>query len=519
MRWKRIGLNAGIAVLVLVAAVVAFLVHLESTRRGPFVPKDVPPEWQDFKTGQGHRVHVEERGVACKECHDYERDGFVRPDVATCNRCHEKQAAHEHLGDDATKTDCLTCHSFAPKAAPTCISCHSETHGKSAAIGTHSTADCTKCHDVHATPMIAPGGCESCHKEVAPEHAKHGGSRGCLDCHTGHAPAAAARDACPKCHSSPATPHPASHESCLGCHQPHTFVAGGEEACRRCHGDKPTLAATKVRDHATCTSCHTPHSPTQAPSSCAGCHESVHTSHPQVNAGPNGSVCTTCHKPHADPKRDAIACTNCHSKEGKDEHAKHGGGVACTSCHAQHDFGSPTISAGFCNKCHSSEATLASLNPGHAACDRCHGNDAHAPAKPPPCATCHATENASAPAGHRACTNCHDKHSGERSPTKTCPTCHTKEGSDLHATKVGSCTTCHRPHGPKGPASPPTCTTCHQPQNLPGMHEASGHKNCASCHTPHEPPRADRATCTACHADRKQHQPQASACNGCHVFH
>jgi len=72
------------------------------------------------------------------------------------------------------KTDCLTCHAFAPKqAVPTCISCHARAEGPLAAIATHATTACSDCHRMHedrspvSADIAASSECKSCHKELA----------------------------------------------------------------------------------------------------------------------------------------------------------------------------------------------------------------------------------------------------------------------------------------------------------------------------------------------------------------
>jgi hypothetical protein len=142
----------------------------------------------------------------------------------------------------------------------------------------------------------------------------------------------------------------------------------------------------------------------------------------------------------------------------------------------------------------------------------------HAVAPPAACGTCHAAEQASAPAGHQRCVGCHEPHATQ--PTPACTTCHAKMNGEPHTTIQGGCATCHRPHGPGGLPAPPDCKTCHAPGTLPALHAAPGHAACASCHvSPHEPPREDRAGCTGtCHVDKRDHQPGAPVCSGCHVF-
>ena len=488
-----------LAILVIAAGVAAAVTWWPRAPRGT-LPDSVPASWDAFRTSPGHRVHVDKGGVECRDCHDVEHEGFKNPGTAMCRKCHAKETTLGHHGGTAElATDCTTCHVFAPDKQPeACIDCHRDTHGKSQAVTTHATADCMKCHRLHESPSTVTTACAECHEERAPAHA------------------AAADATCSSCHAQPAGPHPAGHDKCSGCHQPHDFKAGGESACMRCHGEKTTLAAAQVPAHAVCTSCHTPHDPASAASSCAGCHAGVHVEHGKA---PAASACVTCHAPHRDdPKQIATSCTSCHGKVAAFDTGAHAGGITCERCHQPHEF-SRLDRRAICARCHERQVQLVSTNAGHALCDSCHGAaPQHTPTKAPACGSCHQKELATITPGHETCQRCHDPHAGQ--PTPTCATCHATESAGPHGSIKGGCQDCHRAHGPAGLASPPACTTCHTQSNLPALHAASGHTNCASCHaTPHAPPKADRATCTgSCHADKRDHQPGAAACTGCHVF-
>jgi hypothetical protein len=148
-RRPKTTIGALVAVLAL-AALAVFVVHA-LRNRGLGIPAElVPPAWEQFKTSAGHRTHVEEHHIACKECHNYESEGFKNPGVAPCAKCHQKETAHTHDFDAKVGGDCLTCHAFAPTATPTCISCHANAQGPQAAIaGVHATTACTDCHTPH----------------------------------------------------------------------------------------------------------------------------------------------------------------------------------------------------------------------------------------------------------------------------------------------------------------------------------------------------------------------------------
>ncbi|MEO8878546.1 MAG: hypothetical protein ABI461_23355 [Polyangiaceae bacterium] len=513
MKYRKYGLIALIAAVLVIGAYAGFR-YWRAHRVVSVPPNLIPASWEEARKSPGHKLHVEQRSIACKECHDYERDGFKDPGPGPCAQCHEKQTSHSHEGDVALKTDCVTCHAFAneQQKIPSCISCHANAQTHAAAITTHATTPCADCHKIHDTPSVIAKDCTTCHSERILEHAKHQGSKGCADCHAPHTPALAAITTCSTCHAQPAGPKPANHDSCLTCHKPHAFAAT-PNVCVDCHGQKPTLLASTVQVHAVCTSCHAPHAPMQAASSCATCHSGIKVTHG------GHDDCIGCHAPHGkNVEQKAVSCTSCHSKIASADSGVHAKGLACTSCHKPHDF-EPPQKPQVCATCHAAEAASASHNAGHTNCASCHGASAHKPTTAPKCGTCHAKEQATAPAGHQVCTSCHAPHDGALPAKFDCGSCHAKEKSSIHGAIKGGCEDCHRPHGPGGKTSPPKCATCHASSSLPALHSVSGHQDCASCHTSHAPPKSDRATCTGtCHQDRRTHQPQVAVCSGCHRF-
>lgn len=516
----RLLASAALAIVVLVAAVAGLVSYLKNRPAG-VPPQVVPASWAQFRTAPMHVAHLKSGKAACKDCHDFEREGFKDPGTDVCNKCHAKETAHPHQ-----TVSCTSCHEFKPNVeAPTCMTCHEKPQGKRPAVAAHmhEKADCKSCHTMHAEPFTKEATCSTCHEEKAPSHAA-APAKGCDSCHAAHQPAAIAAETatCQSCHASPAGPKPAGHASCLGCHQPHVFTPNGAATCKSCHGELPTLAMTKVAAHADCTSCHTPHDPRPelAAKACRGCHTQLSLSHAKGN-----DDCIGCHTPHpetvAQTKVDAVSCTSCHQNVAFSDDGAHKGGVACESCHEPHHFTPPEKPLPvLCNKCHQREVTLASANKGHADCTSCHGGVTHTPRPGAACSTCHAKEASSAPEGHQTCTNCHDQHRGKTEKQANCPSCHTDRVDGPHEDVKGGCETCHRPHGPGGVQKPPACTTCHQKATLPGLHQMPAHDTCTTCHSSHFGPHPTRETCTSsgCHVDRKTHQPQAQLCNGCHVF-
>lgn len=488
----------------------------------------VPESWSEVRQTAGHQVHVATHQIACQQCHG---DGFAPPPADLCASCHPEVRATIHLdfglASSVALPGCQDCHGFADRAVrPTaCMRCHDRKQGTHSAVGAHSDENCGDCHLPHATPSLVLTPCESCHSE---QHTVHAGKRGCRDCHSVHEEATAADAQCASCHAAlrgalhvelvplPTSPRlvptrtnrPAGdgHRKCTSCHQPHAFGKREVVRCDRCHSDQRPLAAAK---HNTCTGCHAPHDAGR-PRSCASCH-TQRTSHPTVEKRPAASSCATCHPPHGGV--DVVTCNSCHAT-----HATHAT-TGCRDCHNPHAANPLRLTAALCATCHADQSRAAGS--GHANCSRCHVEAAHVPSKPAPtCSTCHTPEVTTAPRGHQTCADCHDTHASGKPPTP-CATCHAEKAKSTHRTQ--RCATCHRAHGGKtvaAPPSPPACATCHPSEQRPGLHASKGHQDCRTCHRAHElAPRDDRATCTTnCHQAHARHEPSALHCASCHPF-
>lgn len=575
---KAVWIRRTAAALTLVVVALLFVRYvLWPARTAPLSPVEfVPKTWEVARNAPMHALHVGQREIACTRCHQKGFDGPPSTTACAQSDCHAKAAANAHVGNAATKTDCLTCHVFKGETqAATCIDCHGA--GKSNGHAHHASteATCTSCHDPHGErgARLRGADCTSCHSTVSALHGRmeaHAGMapgstsmctnchlphqgksealgrcatchvdgkvtaeaphielRGkghpaCVTCHQTHDARKADVKACSDCHQDRtqalSAPEHAGHTSCTNCHQPHA-PEGAASTCKGCHADKNTLGASHVAAHDECTSCHDPHRPAASKeASCAHCHQPIEPKHPQAKA------CIGCHAPHRETREarevrevpSAVACSSCHTKASSD-HAFHTAKTSCRDCHTPHAFALASVKPEFCGGCHAAEKSA--VRPGHAACTACHG-EPHAPKRSPSCASCHASEASSAPKGHATCTNCHDGHRGSLGNHATCTSCHEAKANAQHGNLQTGCQTCHRPHGPNGVASPPPCTSCHSPTRLPGLHKITQHAaTCTSCHSSHGPPRSDRATCTGtCHTDRRSHQPSADVCKGCHIF-
>jgi len=528
--------------------------------------------WGRVLGGPGHHAHLAgARAVACADCHDVKAASFQAPDASRCNRCHAdvEVTIHPAASAPAETRECTTCHAFLADSPATdawgCVRCHDKAQGKFGAVVVHAKEACGGCHRPHATPSLQPLPCTDCHRDERPHHGDRGiATTECRDCHQPHDRAGVAAASCARCHQDPATravgapripvtaTAPGKHETCVGCHTPHEFTRRGVARCQTCHASQVTLGQFTARPHSECTSCHAPHDPLASPASrCKTCHAAVHLDHPDPA---RKGDCTGCHPIHARTRQAsiAVACSSCHTQAATDT-AFHGGKAPCTGCHVPHGFAKPSPTA--CATCHQRETSLAQGN-GHRACTGCH--QPHAPKNPPkactschaaqtklvatntghqactgchtqphnprteltPCRTCHTAEAGAMPSGHaglpKTCASCHEPHAGAPTVAR-CASCHADRATGPHLRVNGGCTTCHRAHGPKGPAQPPACKTCHD-KPLPALHAKPAHADCAGCHTSHGGPRGDRATCMTCHTDRANHEPGARSCIGCHVF-
>lgn len=507
-----------VAIVAVLAAGVAGVFVAWPRREVRPPPELVPSSWAEFRTSQGHALHVGQRNIECGECHDYRKAGFATVELARCGACHETEAKQTHHGGAAKKTDCLTCHSFSPKSPPACKSCHTgeRTPESAALVSVHATVGCDECHHVHNRPALTDAECLRCHKDVKLSHTGQLSS-GCRDCHRAHEPAKNAPETCATCHRSPKGPKPAGHDSCLTCHAPHDFRNAGSKVCAGCHTKQATLVSAVTVEHRACTNCHQHHEPRTAASSCKGCHAGVHVEHAREND------CIRCHEPHGGQADVAIAtCTSCHHEVAASDKRAHAGATPCTACHKAHGFSGVDRQA-LCVSCHAREIELVATNHAHENCANCHGTSIHQPKPSAPCGACHARERATAPPGHQACASCHDAHGASVPPIASCASCHKMESASKHGGISGGCASCHRPHGdshdPAKSLTPPPCVSCHAPKTLPGLHAVAQHTACNKCHEAHGQPRDDRATCTSsCHTDQRTHEKTATACAGCHVF-
>jgi hypothetical protein len=549
---------------VIVAAVVAACSG-DEPRAGIYVQ----PSWHVARAVTGHRVHVLQKGVACRSCHALTGDELGKVEPARCASCHEKEGRIEHAAQQAsarlgagTKADCTSCHAFtldatghedqlraldqprssggaggmhggrgeppllSPFGPGDCKRCHAVAQGDIPAVEVHGSQDCLSCHKPHddRTPKSAP--CSDCHQDITTAHASQGKdvTQICSTCHTHqHAAAVDARKGCVECHRTTRPLVPASalfeggHTECVGCHRPHAF--GGQQAvdCRTCHADQNVLGGSQVSAHQRCTNCHAPHDVKAGPErACVSCHADVHPDHPELS---RQGGCVGCHDAHprgSHAKDAARSCSSCHQFAASD-HAAHGG-TACTQCHKPHDFAIELVGAAACRDCHAQRVQQVSTNAGHQDCQGCHHGLPHRPeALLTGCGSCHAKQQAAVPQGHARCQSCHEPHSGTLAAA--CSSCHASE----HASApVGhqTCTNCHEPHS--GNHTVKACASCHAPEA--GSAHGKLASGCATCHRPHGPEGvAKPPACSSCHQPSAlpglHQEAKHQACQGCHTGH
>jgi len=177
--------------------------------------------WPQVGNSRGHRIHFEEKKIACVACHAEGMHGF-HPLTESCRKCH---GGHTVRAQGMAKLHCFVCHDFLspdPGLLPTrrdCLRCHRSEGVHPARFSDLAPMqfDCGTCHKPHAaTPQEAVASCKGCHvvAETAGQHARH------------------------------------LRQACTTCHAPHLWTAGRAE-CLACHA-----SAVRHADGKGCTSCH-----------------------------------------------------------------------------------------------------------------------------------------------------------------------------------------------------------------------------------------------------------------------
>ena len=304
--------------------------------RAPLKDYPVADAWQSLPPVFSHRRHLDANQVekavgfhvACSDCHLRGEEGnHVRPNHATCARCHASEVALENA---PKMEDCATCHQGATR-----------TRQRNRLI----RGDIKFRHENHRTDRKGAGiKCETCHAASArsSNYQDHGPPRiaACVACHddTDKVPHQQRMRICETCHRDkaqtlvaiaprdhlPATERPLDHT--LAFRRDHAEAAGRETArCATCH----TQMSGNTRQ--ACDECHQRMLPAD--------HRITFR---ELDHGPEAiadrSRCATCHV--------VEFCTACHAQRPrshginrnfKNEHGKLArlNVRACITCHQQ----------------------------------------------------------------------------------------------------------------------------------------------------------------------------------------
>src|SRR5688572_25247599 len=168
VRGEQTALTSLLVGALVVSAFLACSTEASDSARGTrAAPLDVPPSWQQVRTGGGHTTHVSARQIACNQCHA-EGAAFSNPRPEPCAKCHATQNQIQHAAANAQATfgpgvhaDCTNCHAFATpevdagitSAAWNCKRCHTTHEGVAeapfAGSSAHANAPCQACHTPH----------------------------------------------------------------------------------------------------------------------------------------------------------------------------------------------------------------------------------------------------------------------------------------------------------------------------------------------------------------------------------
>jgi hypothetical protein len=283
-----------------------------------------------------HRLHVEETGFDCTDCHggaaDAEDPGMPSP--AQCALCHSDLDAEkpEHLRVETLVVDgelraahagrqsdeILFSHAAHASRAPDCAACHADVAQDDGALADlapglrTSMEECLACHATSGGPALED--CGACHAEIRAGEAPPSHRASWMRFHGTVVRGFPGEriDQCTLCHQP---------SECTTCHQIEPPAGHNNFFRRRGHG----LTASMDRD--SCATCHDS-------DSCARCHDEVRPqSHTGSFGAPTDRHCLACHEPLR-----SQSCGVCH--EGTPSHElatplppDHLPGMDCRMCH------------------------------------------------------------------------------------------------------------------------------------------------------------------------------------------
>ena len=290
--------------------------------------------------------------------------------ISNCTKCHT-------LGSKITNEKCLQCHtelnirikskqgyhSSAVVISKSCITCHSDHHGKTFQIvrfkqetfdhsltgykllGSHAKQECKNCHKTSfiSNPAVRTR-----------KFTYLGLSTDCISCHTDYHQKTIA-NGCANCHGfdafKPATKfsHTTAHFQLIGKHQ--------DVACVKCH-KITTKEGLKFQEftgiaYKTCINCHEDPHKNQFGKNCADCHseesfQAIKSSSKFDHSKTNFKLedkhqqvsCKSCHKGKISDPIKHSKCIDCHKDYHENQFIDQGEVQNCSVCHDTKGFNS-----------------------------------------------------------------------------------------------------------------------------------------------------------------------------------
>jgi predicted CXXCH cytochrome family protein len=273
--------------------------------------------------------------------------------------CHATLLKPEN--NHAVGDTCELCHAAADQPHPTkgkktikllksqpdlCYDCHDAFGKKKNVHFPVENADCTGCHNPHASAqpklLLQPMKelCTACHEDVLKPKHPHGpvATGACTACHDPHESDRKKlvlkdeEELCTGCHQdikevlTKSEVHPAIAMGCTSCHNPHgtdrpkLLAKEGPQVCFECHADIEEIVTKSPVQHGAlkqkgCVACHSPHASdhkgmllTSAKDTCLLCHDDVVSGKRKVLHGKDhDGNCAACHNPHGGEFRKLLA--------------------------------------------------------------------------------------------------------------------------------------------------------------------------------------------------------------------
>lgn len=264
--------------LVLGTALIFIVFGLVKSSPAPATPVKTVLANQAGRVVFNHRMHAEDYGVQCEQCHH--ENAAARPDPKPCASCH---------GQDIDETFVKTHQNSFAGDPQACLTCHhreltpkwdKEMHERHAEMYTDSCQSCH--HDSSIEPE--PTSCSSCHETIE------------------------------KGKALPEDPEPilfrdAVHQRCFSCHEPEKPTPT-DDGCAFCHelvvtrdnfvqSGKKELIAEESALFPRCAACHYTQAVNELiPGRMPAYHKQCGDCHADMNAGPSvqdKQQCNQCH--------------------------------------------------------------------------------------------------------------------------------------------------------------------------------------------------------------------------------